>query len=96
VKPTTARRFSNLLIPCAAGVIICLLTSCSRSPSQDILGSFFPAWMLCAVIAILLTIVVRRVAIKIGLDALLPARLLVYVGVATTFTFLLWLAVYGN
>ncbi len=52
--------------------------------------------MLCAVVAILLTVVVRRVVIKIGLDALLPARLLVYVGVATTFTFLLWLAVYGN
>jgi hypothetical protein len=52
--------------------------------------------MLCAVIAILLTVAVRQVAVKIGMDVLLPARLLVYVGVAASFTFLLWLILYGN
>ncbi|OIN98303.1 MAG: hypothetical protein AUJ49_13550 [Desulfovibrionaceae bacterium CG1_02_65_16] len=84
------------LTTCAAIILPCALAGCNHSPSQDILGSFFPAWMLCATLAILLTIAVRQVAIRIGLDVLLPARLIFYLGVAICLTFLLWLIFYGN
>jgi hypothetical protein len=29
------------------------LTSCSRAPAFDVLGSFFPAWLLCLVVPML-------------------------------------------
>ena len=34
-----------------------LCASCNRAPSFDVLGSFFPAWMFCLVIGLLLTAV---------------------------------------
>jgi hypothetical protein len=36
------------------------LTGCGRAPSFDILGSFFPAWLLCLIVAILLTALSRE------------------------------------
>lgn len=36
------------------------LTGCGRAPSFDILGSFFPAWLLCFLTAILLTVLSRE------------------------------------
>jgi YtcA family len=41
-------------------LIVCLLcTGCSRAPSISIIGSFFPVWMLCAIIAVVIAFVVR-------------------------------------
>jgi hypothetical protein len=36
------------------------LAGCGRAPSFDILGSFFPAWLLCLIVAILLTALSRE------------------------------------
>ena len=41
----------------ALALPVLLLTGCSRSPSFDILGSFFPAWLLCLLSALLLSLV---------------------------------------
>lgn len=45
-------------------------------------GSFFPAWLLCAVAGIAGTILVRILFIKMTLDDMLPLRPLVYTCVA--------------
>ena len=37
-------------------LLVMLCTSCSRAPSFDILGSFFPAWLLCLALGLLLTV----------------------------------------
>src|SRR5260370_6578825 len=45
-----------------AGVLFApqlLAAGCSRAPTFNILGSFFPAWILCGIIGILLAVVVR-------------------------------------
>ena len=44
------------------------LAGCNHVPSQDILGSFFPSWMLCAAGGILVTVTVRQIAIKTGIQ----------------------------
>lgn len=36
-----------------------LLAGCGRAPSFDVVGSFFPAWLFCLDIAVLLTILTR-------------------------------------
>jgi hypothetical protein len=72
-----------------------LMTGCSGSPSRSILGSYFPSWMVCALIG-LVAALVARVALKAtGLLGELPAPLVVLlsIGCATTFAlWLLWLA----
>lgn len=66
-----------------------LLSSCSRAPSVEVLGSFFPAWLVCFIVAIVLTALVRSALLRLRAKAALP--LLVYPSLAALFTFLLWL-----
>src|SRR5258706_16254715 len=71
--------------------VFTLLSGCSSAPSRSILGSYFPSWMICVLVAIGLTIVVRVVLAKVGVDDELPAPILVYLSVTLAFTFALWL-----
>ena len=66
-----------------------LLAGCSRAPSVDVLGSFFPAWLVCFLVSIVLTAFVRLALLRLRVKAALP--LLVYPSLAALFTFLLWL-----
>jgi hypothetical protein len=66
-----------------------LLWGCSRAPSVDVLGSFFPAWLLCFVVAIVLTALVQLALLRFRVKVALP--LLAYPSLAALFTFLLWL-----
>jgi YtcA-like protein len=65
------------------------LASCSRAPSVDILGSFFPSWLVCTTLAVLLTVLTRWVLLRfhMSLDLAVPA----YPSLAALFTFALWL-----
>ena len=66
-----------------------LLPGCSRAPSVDVLGSFFPAWLLCFTVAIVLTALVQLALLRLRVKVALP--LLTYPSLAALFTFLLWL-----
>ena len=66
-----------------------LLAGCSRAPSVDVLGSFFPAWLVCFLVSIVLTALVRLALLRLRVKAALPV--LVYPSLAALFTFLLWL-----
>ena len=74
-----------------ATAVITLLSGCSSAPSRNILGSYFPSWMICVLVAMCLTIVVRAVLAKAGVEDELPAPILVYLSVTLAFTFALWL-----
>jgi hypothetical protein len=90
-------RRASRQVPKLAGAIAlsCALSACSGSPSRNILGSYFPAWMVCALVG-LAAALAARVALKAsGLLGELPAPLVVLLslGCATTFAlWLLWLA----
>ena len=66
-----------------------LLSGCSRAPSFDIVGSFFPAWLVCLVIGILLTALARWLLLRQQIAVVWPV--LVYPSLAALFTFLFWL-----
>jgi hypothetical protein len=68
-----------------------LITGCSRAPSFNLLGSFFPAWILCGVIGIPLAVAVRLFFVRIELEQQLKPLILVYPCLAAFFTFTLWL-----
>jgi YtcA family len=68
-----------------------LITGCGRAPSFDILGSFFPAWLVCLVVAIVLT-VVSRMLLNRYVQITWPV--LVYPSLTAVFAFLSWLALF--
>src|SRR5579859_2883656 len=82
-----------------AGVLFApqlLATGCSRAPTFNILGSFFPAWILCGIVGILLAVVVRLYFVRIKLeDQLLAPLILVYPCLTAFFTFTLWLVFFS-
>jgi hypothetical protein len=75
----------------AATCMCTLLAGCSRAPSFNILGSFFPAWILCGLIGILLTVAARLLFVRYQFEQQLSPLILVYPCLAAFFTFTLWL-----
>jgi hypothetical protein len=70
------------------------LGGCSRDPSLEISGSFFPAWMLCILIGLIATLVAKRVFLAAKIDAHLTPHLIVYGALMLCFTLLAWLILY--
>ena len=85
----TALRDSSFVRLMALLLVAPSLSSCSRAPSVDVLGSFFPAWLLCFTVAIVLTALVQLALLRLRVKVALP--LLAYPSLAALFTFLLWL-----
>src|SRR5262245_1585911 len=69
----------------ALGVL--LFTGCTRAPSFNIVGSFFPAWLVCLVIAVVLTVITGWSLLRMHVPVAVPA--LTYPSLAALFTFAL-------
>jgi YtcA family len=82
----TPRPLKGVFVP-----VLLLMTGCGRAPSFDILGSFFPAWLVYLVVAILLTIVSRALLSRY-VEIVWPV--LVYPSLTAIFAFALWLAIF--
>ncbi len=78
-----------------APAALCLLsTGCSRAPAVDILGSFFPVWMVCLTVAIFLTFGLRLLLLRVRLESEIGPLALFYPSAVILLTGLLWLAFY--
>ena len=71
--------------------LVLLTAGCSRAPSFNILGSFFPSWILCGVIGILLAVAVRVVFVRLNFERELSPLIVIYPCLAALFTFSIWL-----
>jgi hypothetical protein len=69
-----------------------LLTSCGRAPSFDVLGSFFPAWLVCLTLSVPLTAATRWLLSRLHIVIALPV--LSYPSLSVLFTFVLWFALF--
>jgi hypothetical protein len=67
-----------------------------HSPTIDVLGSYFPAWMICIVIGLALTLIARQLFIGFKLDSHLRPAPLVYLCLAIFFTLTVWLLFFQN
>ena len=68
------------------------MSSCSRAPSFDVLGSFFPAWLACLGLGLLLTVASRWLLSQAGIALAVPV--LTYPSLTALFTFALWLGLF--
>jgi hypothetical protein len=72
------------------------ISGCSYSPTQDLLGSYFPAWMLCAALGIVAAVIIRQILAVSGINDYVVAPLLTYAGLAVSATLLAWLFWFGH
>jgi hypothetical protein len=87
--PTRAK--GRLLDRITAAAVSMLLVGCSSAPSRNILGSYFPSWMICALIGLAATVALRALLAKTGIDAVLPMPIVVYLAFATAISLAIWL-----
>ena len=61
-------------------------------PYINIIGSFFPSWMLCSLIGVVTALAGRWLFVRAGIDPYLGPRRLVYTSLAILVTLVLWVA----
>ena len=75
---------------------IFLLGGCAHSPTVDVLGSYFPAWMLCIIIGLFSMLIVRLLLIGFGIYAHLRLKPVLFSCTAIFFTLAVWLVLFKN
>jgi len=89
-------RLSPLVFPLVAVCLAGCHKSGHHSPVIDVLGSYFPAWMICIVSGLALTLISRLLLIALKLDESLYPAPLVYPCLMVVFTLATWLAFFQN
>jgi hypothetical protein len=67
------------------------LGGCDGAPSRNILGSYFPSWMVCALLGIAVAGIARAIFKASGLLQELPVPFVVLLAIGCSATFALWL-----
>jgi len=82
------KRYREFTRP-ASLIAALLLTGCTRAPSFEIVGSFFPAWLVCLTVAIVFTALTQLALRQFRLTLAFPV--FAYASLAAFYTFALWL-----
>jgi hypothetical protein len=77
---------------CTLMLTAMFLTGCGRAPSFDLLGSFFPAWLMCMALGVVLTAAARWVLSRLPLVIAFP--IVTYPSLTALFSFALWFALF--
>src|SRR5215831_17269325 len=72
------------------------VAACNSAPTMDLLGSYFPGWMLCAVLGVAAAIIIRQILGVAGINEYVLAPLLTYAALAVSATLLAWLFWFGH
>jgi YtcA family len=79
----------------AVGALLLLdvlsFAGCRLPPSINVLGSFFPAWLLCLIMGILLSAGSRILLLAVHLEEVLSPPIVMYPSLTVLFTISLWL-----
>ena len=59
-------------------------------PYINVIGSFFPSWMLCALIGIVTALFGRWLFVRTGLDPYVGPPMIIYPSLAILVTLVLW------
>lgn len=74
---------------------ICLACSgCGRAPAIEVIGSFFPAWMVCLIASIVFASALRVFLVRRQLEPAIEPVVLFYPCVVILISCLLWLLFY--
>jgi hypothetical protein len=68
----------------------------AHSPSIDVFGSYFPAWMICLLSGLALTLISYQILITLKLDRHIYPAPIVFASLTALFTMMIWLAFFQN
>jgi hypothetical protein len=80
-------------------VVLCFVAvriSSHHSLTIDILGSYFPAWMVCIVSGLTLTLIAHWIVQVLNLKPYIGPAPLIYSSLMIIFTFATWILFYQN
>jgi YtcA family len=72
-----------------------VLVGCSHAPEYSIFGSFFPVWIFCTAGGLVLATGARALIARSAIAEHQAAPVLLYLGMATLFSCVLWLLFYS-
>ena len=72
------------------------LTGCRGAPSINVLGSFFPGWMLCMGLGLVGALVLRQAFVRTNIESHLVPRPLVYLCLWGLITLSSWLLLFRS
>lgn len=72
-----------------------VLAGCGRAPTFNILGSFFPSWLICLFMGIVLAAIANRIFVRFAIDKELLWPVVVYPCLALFFACALWLVLFS-
>ena len=69
--------------------------ACRAAPSIEVAGAYFPAWLACALVAVVGAIVARTAMVATGLAQVMPLQLFVCISIGLLVAALVWIAWIG-
>ncbi len=76
-------------------VAIGMTAGCGRNPNVEIVGSYFPGWMISLALGVALTFVAHAFFSRKKIDTALGHPVVIYPALVLLFTCLLWLAFFA-
>jgi hypothetical protein len=95
----TSRTVLTFAVFGLAVVVLCLVAvyiSNRHSPTLDVLGSYFPAWMICILSGLALTLIAHWIVQLGNLKPYIGPAPLIYSCLVIIFTFSTWILFYQN
>jgi hypothetical protein len=84
------KRFQrSLILP--AMLVVAQLAGCRLAPTFNILGSFFPSWLICLFAGIIVAVIASRVFARFALDKEILWPVVVYPCIALLSACTIWL-----
>jgi hypothetical protein len=93
---------TGILRTIPAGLVLLLIAFVAvrlfghHSPTVDVLGSYFPAWMVCIISGLTLTLVAHWIVQMCHLKPYIGPAPLIYSCLMIIFTFATWILFYQN
>jgi YtcA family len=95
MTPIAHKSISSRKWPCLALAPMVALTGCERAPSFSIAGSFFPDWILCCLVGILMAVGAYRLFVGLKMEGNVQPAILIYPCIALSSAVTLWLVIFG-
>jgi hypothetical protein len=89
------RKMPTLHARVAAGLAMALLSvfslsGCAGAASITVAGAYFPAWLTCALLGVLVAAIARALFVTSGVAELLPLQLFVCTAIGAAASALMW------
>jgi len=90
------RTFVNFCVFVSTALLLVGCGETPHAPTVDIIGSYFPSWIVCIVVGLVLALVLRLLLIGLKIDAYVRLKLIVYMCAAVCFALVVWLMFFQN